>query len=270
MRYSVSGSIVWLLLCIPTVALAEDEPTKQQIEFFEKKIRPILVDHCYECHSAKSDDIGGKLLLDSRDAILNGGDSGPAVTIDDPDDSLLIQAIEYQDGLEMPPDDKLPDDVIADFRKWIEMGAPDPRRPKKVSDKLAQRAETLWSLKPVKKSEPPKVNDDAWPISDIDGFVLARLEAAGMTPVADADAYTLCRRIHFDVIGLPPSPAAVEEFVKNYNADAQLTIDSLVDQLLDSPELGAPLAGCRALCGIERQKPRCAVPPRLAVSQLDD
>ncbi|MBT6495436.1 MAG: DUF1549 domain-containing protein, partial [Planctomycetaceae bacterium] len=239
MRHPIRGSIVWLLLCVPTIALAEDEPTKQQIEFFEKKIRPILVDHCYECHSAKSDDIGGKLLLDSRAAILKGGESGPAVSMEKAERSLLVDAMEYRDGLEMPPDDKLPDDVIADFRKWVAMGAPDPRRPKKVNDKLAQRAEALWSLKPVKKSELPKVKDGAWPINDIDSFILARLEEKGIAPVAGADAYTLCRRIHFDVIGLPPSPAAVEDFVKNYNADAQSAIESLVDQLLESPQFGA-------------------------------
>ncbi len=227
---------VSLLWALGGPARAE-KPDPKGVEFFESKIRPVLVKSCYECHSAKSSKVQGGLLLDSRDGVRQGGDTGPAVVPGKPEDSLLIRALRH-DGLKMPPkSDKLPDSVVADFTHWVRMGAPDPRDGtagayKKMS---LEEARDYWSFKPLSKSEPPKVRDASWAKDDIDRFVLARRQEKRLQPAADADRHVLIRRLSFDLVGLPPTPEEVEAFVKDNSPQA---LEKVVDRLLDSPHFG--------------------------------
>ncbi|MEI8379679.1 MAG: PSD1 and planctomycete cytochrome C domain-containing protein [Planctomycetota bacterium] len=213
---------------------------KKGIAFFEKRIRPVLVDSCYECHSTRDGNkVKGGLALDSRDGLLRGGESGPALVPGSPDDSLLIEALRH-DGLEMPPNKKLPDTVIADFVTWIKMGAPDPRKPtgnepvaRKEIDVEAGRK--FWAFQPPRQPALPMVKNKQWSSTEIDQFVLAGLEAKGLVPVGDADPRTWVRRVYFDLTGLPPSPAEVEAFVTEHSSKAK---EALVDRLLASPQFG--------------------------------
>ncbi len=226
-------------------ALAPDPmapPTPDQLAFFEKNIRPVLVDKCYKCHSAQSDKVKGGLLLDTREGIRAGGDSGHAVVPGDIKESLLVKAMHWQDkDLRMPPEKdggKLPDSVVADFEKWISMGAPDPRDGeakvvKKVLD--PKEGKTLWAFQMPKPAPVPAVKDAAWPRTDVDRFLLAAQEAQGLHPVADADRQALVRRVYFDLIGLPPTPAQAEAFVQDHSPEA---LSRLVDALLASPQFG--------------------------------
>ena len=221
----------------PTVVSAIDEPSG--IEFFEKKIRPVLVQHCYECHSADAKALKAGLLLDSRDGWKQGGDSGPAIVPGKPQESLLIKALKYEDGMEMPPKGKLPDEVVADFVKWVEQGAPDPR--KAPAKAIARReidieaGKQLWCFKPIASPIPPAVKNVSWPSTDLDRFILAKQEAAGLRPVGDADRAMWLRRVSFDLIGLPPTPAEIDDFVSDSSPDAR---EQVVDRLLASPHFG--------------------------------
>ena len=165
--------------------------------FFESKIRPVLVEHCYRCHAANAKVIRGGLLLDTRDGMRRGGDSGPAVTPGNPVESLLLDAIRY-DSFEMPPDRRLSDSVIADFVRWIRIGAPDPRDgpagppPRNVDIETGRQ---FWAFQPPRKIAVAPVKDSAWPRTEVDRFILKRLEARGLKPVADADRVTLIRRV---------------------------------------------------------------------------
>lgn len=229
------------IVVVSVLGLADSgrsEETKQSqqrrrgLELFEKKIRPVLIEHCYECHAADSDDIGGNLLVDSRAGLLAGGDSGTALKPGKPAASLLLQAIEY-DGLEMPPDEKLPDDVAADFRRWISLGAPDPRKqktnPAPQSEEPADPVE-LWSIEPLLQPAVPPVKSD-WPSDEIDRFVYARMSENGILPNPDAPPEILLRRLYFDLTGLPPTPEQVERFVNDPSPERYAGI---VDSLLAS------------------------------------
>ncbi len=226
--------LLWVLAgaSAPTPAAT---PDPKGIEFFENKVRPTLVNHCYACHSAKAAKLRGSLLLDTRDGLLNGGDSGPAIVPGKPAESLLVKSL-HHDGLKMPPKAPLSPAAIADIEKWIAMGAPDPRVGGSSYKRLSlEEAKTFWSFIPVQKPAAPKVANHAWPRTDVDRFILARLEEKGLRPVADADRATLVRRLSFDLIGLPPSPEEVEAFVKD--SDPKAT-EKLVDRLLGSPRYG--------------------------------
>lgn len=218
---------------LSTRAEADDA---QGIEFFEERIRPVLVQHCYECHSVEADEAEGGLLLDTRGAIRQGGESGHAVVPGDVENSVLMDAIEFE-TFEMPPEGKLSDKVIADFRKWIEMGAPDPRDGTMTMPKPGEPvpAERLWSVQPLTPSAPPVVQDADWPTGSVDQYVLDRLESEGLTPVADAEPLKLLRRVYFDLIGLPPPPEAIREFQADPSPAAYA---SVVDRLLSSPQFG--------------------------------
>ena len=222
-------------------ALEANAPIPQdQLDFFEKKIRPVLAEKCYQCHSEKAEKIKGGLLLDTREGTRRGGDNGPAVVPGEPKESLLIEAIRYENkDFAMPPKKegpKLPEEVIKDFEKWVQMGAPDPRDGvAKVVAKDDARARAWWSFQPPKNSAPPAVKTTAWPRTDIDRFLLAGLEAKGLQPVADADKHTLLRRVYFDLIGLPPTFAEIETFVTDPSPDA---LAKVVDRLLASPQFG--------------------------------
>ena len=221
-------------------SLWADDPAveRQRLDFFEAKIRPVLVKHCYECHAADSKKIRGGLLVDSRQGLLEGGESGPAVVPGDLEESLLISALKHND-FEMPPKGKLPVAVIADFEKWIEGGAIDPRRvtnqvttPQSVDIEVGRKH---WAYHPLKAPAIPNVKDVTWPSGDIDRFVLARLEAEGLQPGVDAERIVLVRRLYFDLIGLPPTPEQITEFVNDKSPRAY---ENLVDRLMESPRFG--------------------------------
>ncbi len=221
------------------------------VEFFEKKIRPVLVDKCYKCHSADADKVKGGLLVDTRDGIRNSGDNGHAVVPGDVKSSLLIRAIRHEDSdLQMPPKKeggKLSDEVIADFEKWIAMGAPDPRDGKAASPVTAsiEKGREHWAFQPPQKATPPQPGNSAWAVNDIDRFILAGLEAKHLQPVGDADPATLLRRVYFDLIGLPPSPEEVAAFMKECATGGSSSfrvphsaLEKVVDRLLASPQFG--------------------------------
>ncbi|MCH7729850.1 MAG: DUF1549 domain-containing protein, partial [Planctomycetes bacterium] len=185
------------------------------LDFFEKRIRPVLVKHCYECHSSQSKKIQGGLLLDSRAGIRKGGDSGRAVVPKKVDKSLLIGALKFDD-FEMPPKGKLPDKVINDFVNWIELGAPDPREGPvrtNVATINLEKGREHWAYRPLKLHGLPDVEDKEWARNSVDRFILAKLEQNGVRPSADADPAVLVRRVYFDLIGLPPTPAQIDEYL---------------------------------------------------------
>jgi hypothetical protein len=220
---------------------AAEKPTPEQIDFFEKRIRPVLADHCYKCHSEKSEKVRGGLVLDTREGIRRGGDNGPAVVPGDLKESLLIEAIHHTNkDFAMPPEKegpKLSDAVIKDFEAWIKMGAPDPRdgAAKVVAKYDDAAARRWWAFQPIAKPSVPAPRDTAWPKSEIDQFLLAGLEAKGLKPVADADPATLLRRVYFDLTGLPPSPAEIDAFLHDKSPAA---FENVVDRLLASPQFG--------------------------------
>ncbi len=240
----------WLGLPLGSVAQAE-APGEQthfsstEIEFFEAKVRPLLIEHCYACHSGQTDKLQAGLRLDSRSAALRGGDSGPAVVPGDPTTSLLIESIHYE-SYEMPPKGKLSDEDIATLERWIALGAPWPNETlpsdAAASDvvgpaafDLQQRAQQHWAWQPLTHPTPPAVHDAHWPLDELDHFILARLEKAELSPAADVDRLTLLRRLCFDLIGLPPT---IEQIVAMEADDDPASIQCVVDDLLQSPHFG--------------------------------
>jgi len=216
--------------------------TKAGIDFFEKHIRPVLVSKCYECHSAESKEVKGSLLLDTRDGIRRGGDIGPAVVPGSLEDSILIEALRYY-GLEMPPDEPLPEETIQRFEEWVRMGAPDPRTGKTAPVKTIdlEKARDYWAFQPVRAVPTPAVKNAAWPLSDLDRFIAAKLEEKDLSPAADAEPQVLARRICFDLTGLPPTIAQQDEFLRRAGPDGKnltAAVEHLVDSLLASPQFG--------------------------------
>jgi hypothetical protein len=245
----VLSKLLWVLVglaSLPLAAWADDvAPTAEQVKFFENRIRPALADHCYQCHSQKSKEVEGSLLLDSRAGLRRGGDSGPAIVPGSPEKSLLIKAIGYKDpDRQMPPKEaggKLPDSVIKDFETWVKMGAPDPRAtaaPTAASSPA--KGKNWWAFQPLKPIAAPQPKNSAWPADDLDRFVLAKLDEQHLKPVGDAGPRVLLRRLYFDLTGLPPSPKELGEFVRAWNnsADHQAMIAPTVDRLLQSPQFG--------------------------------
>jgi Protein of unknown function (DUF1553)/Protein of unknown function (DUF1549)/Planctomycete cytochrome C len=215
-------------------------PTAVQIEFFEKSIRPVFVEHCYECHS--SQDANGGLALDSREGLLNGGDSGIVIVPSEPAKSRIMEAIRYQNqDLQMPPKGPLAAEEVEAIEKWIAMGAPDPRNANVAQTSPSpegmsiEEGRKFWSLQPVIDPPVPKVRAQALVKNPIDAFILSNLEAQGITPSPPADKRTLLRRVTFDLIGLPPSP---EEFAEFLADDSPLAFSKVVDRLLESPQYG--------------------------------
>jgi hypothetical protein len=233
---------------------AEPKPTAEQVDFFEKKIRPVLSEKCYKCHSEKSDKVKGGLVLDTREGARRGGDSGPAVVPGNLDESILIEAVRYTNkDFAMPPEKsggKLPDAVIKDFETWVKMGAPDPRdgAAAVVKKYSKEDAKNWWSFQPPKSQAVPQPKYAAWARGDIDRFLLSALEGKKLKPVGDADPATLLRRIYFDLTGLPPSPIDVGQFFNDWKAASadpktaaaqqQAVLGKWVDKLLGSPQFG--------------------------------
>ena len=213
--------------------------TDDGIAFFESRIRPVLVESCYKCHSSQSQSPKGGLRVDSREALLRGGESGPAIVPGKPGDSLLFQALSYEgDVVEMPPKQKLPARVLADFRRWIASGATDPRTETPWSRNPPAAVATnrdFWAFRSPGQPGLPSVRDTSWPRNDVDHFILAKLESRGLRPAPDADRYTWLRRVSLDLTGLPPSPAQIMEFINDSSPQAD---EHVVDRLLASPAFG--------------------------------
>ena len=226
-----------LTFALLTLAQADDtKPSQEGIEFFEQKIRPVLVQHCYQCHAVDAKNIQGGLVLDSRDGSRKGGDSGPSVVPNNIAESLIIEALKFE-SFEMPPKGKLSDAIIADFEKWIEMGAPDPRDGSAIaaSEIDFEEGRKHWSYQPVLMPARPEVKNKAWPQNNIDYFTLAKMDELGLTPVSLASKQALIRRATYDLTGLPPTPADVKEFLQDNSAEA---FAKVIERLLESPHYG--------------------------------
>ena len=230
------------LSAIPFPALAEEKLSSQELQFFENKVRPLLVERCYKCHSAGRKAPKAELFLDNRQGVLEGGESGPAIVPGKPSRSLLIEAIRYENpDLQMPPKKKLVPAEIAVLEKWVEMGAPDPRTGENPASKddeafdVLGRKRSHWSWSPINHQEAPEVKNAQWPRSGLDRFVLAGLEKAGINPNPDASRRTLIKRAYYALTGLPPAIEEVEKFVADKSPGA---FSALVDKLLKSPHFG--------------------------------
>jgi mono/diheme cytochrome c family protein len=225
----VAAALAWL-----TPALASSDPG---VEFFEKRIRPLFAERCYECHSAQAEKLKGGLHLDSKDGVLKGGDSGPAIVPGNPEKSLLIKAVRYaSDDLQMPPKNKkLSDEQIADLEEWVKLGAPDPRTAEGARASARGSASDHWAFQPIKSVALPKVRNSRWIQSPVDTFILAKLEQNGITPNPPADKRTMIRRASFDLIGLPPKPQDVDAFIADKSPQA---FDRVIERLLNSPHYG--------------------------------
>ena len=230
-----------LVLALSTGMLVSAEFPAADLEFFEKRVRPLLAEYCYKCHSAKSKKLKGKLRLDYREGAIKGGETGPAVVPGKPEESLLVESIRYQnEDLEMPPKKRLSAAQVADLTEWVKRGAPWPKEAvaeagEKEKFDLAKRKAEHWAWHPVTKETPPKVKKTDWPVSSIDNFILTRLEAAGLKPAGPADKRTLIRRAYYDLIGLPPTPGQITTFLKD---DSPAAFANVVDELLASQHFG--------------------------------
>jgi mono/diheme cytochrome c family protein len=228
----------------PQVQAQAKKADPKEIEHYQQKVLPLLKQHCYKCHGDGK--AKGGLDLTNRKAILQGGDLGPAVNLEKIDESNLLLAIHYRDGLEMPPSGKLPDQDIAIIERWVRAGVPFPEetgevkpRPKgkekEQAGKVTPEARNHWAYQPVRPVPPPEVQNRQWVRNPIDAFILAKLESKGLTPAAPADRVALIRRVYYDLIGLPPTPEEVDAFVQDQRPDAY---EQLIERLLASPHYG--------------------------------
>jgi mono/diheme cytochrome c family protein len=227
----------YAIVAVLSVVVAFAQAPAQAPDFFENKVRPVLAENCYDCHTAT--EMGG-LRVDSRDRLLQGGKSGPAIIAGDPDKSLLIQAVRQTGDLKMPKGGKLKPEQVQALTDWVKMGAQWPETkaaavqtaPVKV---ITPEQRAFWSFQPLKDPVVPAVKEKSWAKTNIDHFVLAKLEAKGMKPVAQADRKTLIRRVTLDLTGLPPTPEEVDNFIADKSANAY---EKVIDRLLASPRYG--------------------------------
>jgi cytochrome c553 len=239
--HRVAGLALWSLVALGASAdrAAAAPASGEGNEFFEKKVRPVLVEHCFRCHGNGRKK--GSLSLQSRDELLKGGDSGPAAVPGRPEASRLVGAVGYKNvDLQMPPSGKLPDGAIRDLAEWVRMGAPWPVAPARAatgggSFDLAGRKKAHWAWQPVRVATPPMVRDASWPRGEVDRFILARLQEKGLSPAPPADRRTWLRRVTFDLVGLPPTPEEIDAFLADRSAAAEARV---VDRLLASPRFG--------------------------------
>jgi hypothetical protein len=240
LRLVVSGPVL-LLVLLPTLVSGQNSSREEaaRVEFFEKKVRPVLVNNCYNCHSANTKALGG-LRVDDRNGMLEGGNRGSAVQVGHPEKSLLIQAVrQIDDAPKMPPKKTLTAEEITNLETWIKDGAAWPRvEALGVAGKPNARYEKLrkehWAWQPLQKVKVPATSDD-WATSEIDSFILARLQEKGLKPVQDANKVDLLRRVTFDLTGLPPTPEEIEAIVKDTSSHA---FEKVVDRLLASEAYG--------------------------------
>ena len=235
------GALLLVGLAAFTAAAGEPAVDAARIEFFEKRIRPILIGNCYNCHSANTNAKGG-LRVDDRHGLVSGGGRGAAIVPGDPEASLLIRVVRQEGKVPKMPAEgaKLSPEQIADLAEWIKEGAawPQVELPAEVGKSSADYEhlrKTHWAWQPLSNAKPPEVRDASWVRDDIDRFILAGLEAKELQPVADADKPTLIRRVTFDLIGLPPTPQQVDAFVADESAEA---FKKVVNRLLASPAFG--------------------------------
>ena len=232
---------IWLI----ATSVVAAEPNSKEIEFFESRIRPVLIEHCYACHNSTKD-ASGSLALDHRKGLLKGGDGGAIIVPGKPRQSRLLAILRHEiPDLKMPQDGaKFEPDVIQNFERWIEMGAPDPRDKPPSADELEKatsweatftKRKKWWSFQPVTKTDVPEVKNDDWSPHSVDRFLLAAMEAQGLSPAKKADRRTLLRRVSFILTGLPPTADQIREFLADESDDAY---EKLVDRLLDSPRFG--------------------------------
>lgn len=227
------------------VALSANSPLfGKDLEFFEKRIRPVLAEKCYGCHAADSKKLKGSLQLDHMEHMLVGGETGPVLVPGDVEKSLLIESIRYgNEDLQMPPKEKLSAEIVADFETWIGAGAPWPEEKVPVRGEVAGeekfdlkgRFEEHWSWRPVKEPELPEVEAASWPRREVDHFVLEKIEGAGLIPAEEASPEVWLRRVYFDIIGLPPTPEQRASFLNDSSEDRY---ERVVDELLASPHYG--------------------------------
>ncbi|HQX49136.1 MAG TPA: DUF1553 domain-containing protein [Planctomycetaceae bacterium] len=238
-------AIVFLIAAMSMVVADEQIAADgAKVGFFENRIRPVLVKHCYECHSAGAKEIKGGLLVDSRNGLIVGGDSGAAIVPGEPDESLLIQALRHE-SLEMPPDQKLADEVIADFSQWIRDGAADPRIAEVTHAKReidVEQGRQFWCFRPVPHVQIPEV-DSAWATTDVDRFIVAQqmksaINGQSVVRAAEATPEALIRRLTFVLTGLPPTLDEQDEFILAWTEDSNAAMESTVDRLLASPRFG--------------------------------
>ena len=230
-----------LFLAAPALCASAAAQTLDSVEFFEKKIRPVLAENCQVCHSAQLKTAG--LDLSSAEGFVRGGESGPLVSRDEPAMSRLLQVIGYEEKLKMPPGGKLDDEPIADFKTWVEMGAPWPgaEQVAAVSQDndsgpgFSKEQKNFWAFQPLDDPEPPRVANEAWARSPIDRFILARIEAAGLEPAPAADKTTLLRRATYDLTGLPPTEKEIADFLAD---DSPKAFETVVERLLGSARYG--------------------------------
>ncbi len=231
---------LWILALQAMTSVA-GPPSPDQLAFFEAKVRPLLVRHCYECHSSNAEKLKGGLLLDSKEGWTAGGDSGDVIDFAKPGDSLLLETVRYQNAsLQMPPTYQLSPAEIDVLENWIEMGAPDPRTGavvKKAAGIDWEQGRQHWSFQPVANPIIPTVSDGSWTRDDIDYFILEKLESAKLKPVPDADRFALIRRVSLDLTGLPPTVDEVDTFVRDPSSDDE-ALAKVVDRLLKSSAYG--------------------------------
>jgi Protein of unknown function (DUF1549)/Protein of unknown function (DUF1553)/Planctomycete cytochrome C len=240
------SALPWVALVVFTASRAvAAPPAADGMDFFEKQVRPVLVNRCYQCHSVAKKTKGG-LALDSRDSTLKGGDSGPALVAGDPEQSKLIEAVRYKNhDLQMPPKGELPAEEVKTLEEWIKMGAPDPRAGPALAAVAAtkgarviniEEGRKFWSFTPIARVEPPAVPERASAIkTPIDAFIQAKLKEKGLLAAPPADKRTLIRRATFDLIGLPPTPKEVDAFLADQSPEA---FDKVIERLLASPQYG--------------------------------
>lgn len=225
-----------LNLIIHSAKGEENAITDEQLRFFESKIRPVLVERCYQCHAADAKILRGGLFVDSREGLLKGGDSGPAIDLEEPENGTLLDALRYE-TFEMPPKQKLPDHVIADFEKWIAMGSPDPRvggQAPLVEEGIdLEQGRQFWSFRSL---QPSSVQQKHAKLSaTIDQVLTQSRKEQELETVPAADDLTLLRRLYYDLIGLPPTAEQIREYVSDSSPDRYL---KLVEELLASPQFG--------------------------------
>ncbi len=230
---------------LPGNVVQGEEPTPEQIQFFETHVRPVFVEHCYECHSVQAKKLQAELHVDSRAALFRGGESGASLNLDDPDSSLILESIRYE-SYEMPPRGKLPEATIQRIAQWVEMGAPWPSEPEPVAGEakatefnLSDRRESHWAWQKIANPTPPEVHDTTWVRNEIDRYVLSELEAVKLKPAPRADVLARVRRLCFDLVGLPPTAQQLQPFLDSTsNEKHETAFVALLDELLSSPHFG--------------------------------
>jgi hypothetical protein len=222
-----------IFLTLSSAGLSAQKPTQEEVTFFESKIRPLLAAHCLECHSAEKGKIKGGLNLDSKPDWSKGGESGAVIAPGNVKESLLVRAVSWDGDLQMPPKRMLETEQIEDLKRWIAMGAPDPREPSANASKFDKT--NHWAFQPFKKPAIPSVKNPGWAQTPVDLFVLAQLDQKQMLPATPASKEVLLRRAYFDLIGLPPKPRQIHEFLKDSSPDAFARV---VEELLADPGYG--------------------------------